>query len=236
MTNHLYLYQEDVMLKGYRIIELSHTLYPGSEEYQLEVQNHFVDELLPDYERPPETWYIMSEVQMWSHVGTHMETPFHYFKDGQDCALIPLERVVGEGVLLDFTDKTFYEAITVKNLEERGQNIQAGDIVFIRTGLSHFYRTSRSHDRPYFPVESIHWLVNRKIACLGVDCSGIEKRGESIHPAHEALLKAGIPLIEHLAHLDQLRRERFWVVAVPWRVHGLDASPVSVIAFEPQEE
>lgn len=221
------------MLKGYRIVELSHDLLPGEEEYQLNVQNRYVEELLPEYERPPDAWYIMSEVHMWSHVGTHMESPFHYLREGQDCAEIPLERVVGEGVLVDFSDKAIGQPITVQDLEERGHDILAGDIVFIRTGLSQNYRTPRSHDRPYFPPESIRWLAEKKIACLGVDCSGIEKRDEPTQPSHELLFKHGIPLIEHLAGLDQLTRKRFFVVAVPWRVHGLEASPVSVIVFEP---
>jgi arylformamidase len=219
-------------MNGYRIVELSHDLLPGQEEYQLEVQNHYVDELLPEYERPSNAWYVMSTVQMWSHVGTHMESPFHYLQDGQDCAAIPLERVVGESVLVDFTDKAVGEPVTVEDLEERGQDIREGDIVFIQTGLSHNYRTPRSHDRPYFPVETIRWLVDRRISCLGVDCSGIERRDEPTQPSHEMLFKHGIPLIEHLAHLDRLTKERFFVVAVPWRVHGLEASPVSVVAFE----
>ncbi len=219
-------------MKNYKVIELSHELLPGHEEYQLEVQNRLVDEMLPEYIRPPGAWYIMSEVKLWSHVGTHMESPFHYIKDGGDVSAIPLKRVVGEGILVDFSDKKVKEAITAVELEQRGKNIRAEDIVFIRTNLSHNYRTPQSHDRPYFTLEAIQWLVDRKISCLGVDCSGIEKRDEPKQPDHELLFKNGIPLIEHLAHLDEITQERFFVVAVPWRVHGLEAGPVSVIAFE----
>lgn len=222
-------------MKDYKIIELSHDLIPGQEEYQLEVKNRFVEELLPGYIRPPGAWYIMSEVQMWSHVGTHMESPFHYLKDREDIAEIPLKRVVGECVMIDFSDKRVKEPITSQALEERGQNIQSGDIVFIRTNLSHNYRTGRSHDRPYFTLDAIQWLVDKQIGCLGVDCSGIEKRDEPNQPDHELLFAHGIPLIEHLTNLDQITKERFFVVAVPWRVHGLEASPVSVVAFEEKD-
>jgi arylformamidase len=215
-----------------RIVELSHHLHPGQEEYKLEVDNRFVEELLPEYERPPDAWYVMSEVRMWSHVGTHMESPFHYLKDGVDVASISLEHVVGEGVLVDFTDRGVGASITLEDMEERGQDIREGDILFVRTGLSHNYRTPRSHDRPYFAIEAIRWLVEKGISCLGVDCSGIEKRDVSTQPCHQMLFQHGIPLIEHLANLEQLTRMRFFVVAVPWRVHGLEASPVSVIAFE----
>lgn len=169
---------------------------------------------------------------MWSHVGTHMESPYHYLRQGEDAAEIPLERVVGPCVLIDFTDKTVGEPITPEDLEARGADIREGDIVFIHTGLSHNYRTPRSHDRPYFTPRAIRWLTDKNISCLGVDCSGIEKRDEPHQPDHMLLFSHGIPLIEHLANLEQLRTRRFFVVAVPWRVHGLDASPVSVVAFE----
>jgi arylformamidase len=223
-------------MRGYRIVELSHSLRPGREEYQLQVDNRYVEELLPEYERPPDAWYIMSEVHMWSHVGTHMESPFHYLKEGQDVAQIPLERVVGEGIVIDFTDKGVGDPITRAELQERGADIHQGDIVLVRTGLSHNYRTPHSHDRPYFTEDAIQWLVERQIACLGVDCSGIEKRGEPRQPNHELLFSHGITLIEHLAHLGELRSARCVIVAVPWRVHGLEASPVSVVAFEREEQ
>jgi arylformamidase len=218
-----------------RVVELSHTLLPGHEEYRLEVVNRQVGELLPHYAETasPDTWYAMSEVALWSHVGTHMESPFHYLRDGTDIAGVELDRVVGMCQLVDFTDKRVGEAITADELRERGAGIAVGDIVFVRTGHGH-YRTEHSHDRPYFELAAIHWLArDRRIRMLGVDCSGIEDRTEPTQPNHEMLFSHGIPLIEHLAHLEELRRERFFVVAVPWRVKGLEAAPVSVVAFEP---
>jgi arylformamidase len=219
-------------MKGKRAIELSHDLVPGEELYHLKVTNRMVDEMQPEYKVPAGVWYIMSEVEMWSHVGTHMESPYHYLKDGPDVSQIPLSRVVGESIVLDFTDKKVREPITGADLQMRGADVRKGDIVFVRTGLSHNYRTPRSRDRPYFTLDAIRWLVEREISCVGVDCSGIEKRGDPEQRDHELLFSHGIPLIEHLANLDQIRGRRFFVVAVPWRVRGLEASPVSVVAFE----
>jgi arylformamidase len=217
---------------GYRVVELSHDLFPGQEEYHLEVNSQFVEEFLPQYTRPPDAWYIMSDVQMWSHVGTHIESPYHYLKDREDVATIPLERLVGEAMLIDLSHKKIGEPIERVDMEAFDQDIRPGDIVFVYTGLGDNYRTPQAHDRPYFTKDAILWLCEKPIAMLGVDCSGIEKRDAPEQPAHKTLFSHGIPLIEHLAHLEQLRAKRFLVVAVPMRVHGLDASPVSVIAFE----
>src|SRR3990172_5046130 len=122
-------------MNGFRAVELSHTLLPGEEEYTLRVTGRFVEELLPDYVglRPPGADCIMSEVFLWSHVGTHMEAPFHYFKDGADVASVPLERIVGEAALLLFNDRGVGEPIERSDLDERGGHVRAGDIVFVRT-------------------------------------------------------------------------------------------------------
>jgi arylformamidase len=225
-------------LDGARVVELSHTIVPGKEEYRLEVATKPVAELLPDYKgkAPKGAWYVMSEVQHWSHVGTHMETALHVIADGADITSVTLDRAIGTCQLVDFTDKKVGEGITLAELRERGAGIEVGDIVFVRTGHGH-YRTAESHDRPYFEPEAIRWLAeDRKISLLGVDCSGIENRTAHGQPNHLMLFTHGIPLIEHLAHLDELRTNRFFVVAVPWRVVGLEASNVSVIAFEPRAE
>ncbi len=223
-------------LANCRIIELSHTLYPGREEYPYEVQNSPVEELIPHYRGkvPPGQWYVMSKLQLWSHTGTHMEAPWHYRQNGDDVAGIPLERTVGECAFIDLQGKAVGELISQDELQAKGAHVRKGDIVFVYTGYGHLYRSERSHDRPWFEREAIRWLVeDMRIACLGVDCSGTENRGQTGQPNHELLFEHDIPLIEHLANLDQITQKRIFVVAVPLRLHGCDASPLSVIAFEP---
>lgn len=214
-----------------RPISLSHVLHPGQEEYRLDVVTEYVEHFLPEYAglRPPEADYVMSEIVLWSHVGTHVEVPRHYFKDGQDLVDMPLERLVGQAALVPCMHRKPGEPITGTDLEQHGPHVLDGDIVFIRTD-SGFYGTPLSHDRPYLASTAIDWLLERQISCLGVDCSGIELRGVPEQPNHMALFARGIPIIEHLAGLDQLP-ERFYVVAAPWPVEGLEACPVSVVAF-----
>lgn len=219
-----------------RVIELSHHLFPGEEEYHYDVRSDSVEEFIPHYRGkvPPGQWYILSEVTIWSHVGTHMESPYHYQEDGADIAGIALNQVIGECAFVDLTGKDIGAPISLAELQARGEHIQQGDIVFIYTGYGHLYRTPNSHDRPYFEPEAIRWLAeDMKIACLGVDCSGTEDRNQPQQPNHKMLFEHGIPLIEHLANMDQITKKRLFVVAVPLRLHRCDASPLSVIAFEP---
>jgi arylformamidase len=109
------------MIKSEKVVDLSHTLLPGKEEYRLEVKNKFVEEFLPGYSRSKEDWYIMSEIIIWSHVGTHLEAPFHYLKEGKDVSEVPLSRLMGEAVILDFSHKKTNEPIEREELEEVGK-------------------------------------------------------------------------------------------------------------------
>jgi len=215
------------------IFELSHDIIPFKEEYKFETKTKYVDEFLPYYKglREDSAWYIMTEISMWSHVGTHIESPYHYIKDGADVAEIPLGNLVGECTLLDFSYLKANEGLKLDEFIKKADSIQENDIVFLRFGLSKSYRTDLSRTRPYLETEVVEWLVAKKIKCLGVDISGIEKRGIPDQPNHRLLFRNNIPLIEHLANLDQITQSRFFVVAVPIRMHGVDACPVSVIAL-----
>ena len=215
-----------------RIIDLSHKLYPGKEEYGLKVKTRFTDEVLSGYNRKPDAWYILSDVTMSSHIGTHIEFPYHHIKNGQDAMAFPIERLIGEAVLLDFSSKKNNEAINVNDLKQYENNIKARDIVLIKTGRDKFYGTEQAHERPYLSLETVEWLVEKQINCLGIDTTGIDIKGTEDQPNHVALFESGIPLIESMANLDKLKRNRFLIFILPLPMKGLDASPVRIVAIE----
>ncbi|MBU4212268.1 MAG: cyclase family protein [Verrucomicrobia bacterium] len=220
------------MMHG-RIVDLSHKLYPGQEEYQLELATHFTDELYPEYKRDKDVWYILQDIRMSSHCGTHIEFPYHHNRNGLDAGSFPLERLIGEAVLLDFTHKQPGEVVTLEELRCHDERIRMGDMVLCNFNCARFYRTPRSHERPLIAHEAIRWLVaEKKINLIGSDASGIEVKGAPNQPNHQLLMDHQIPIIEFAANLDQLRKERFvlWVLALP--VVGLDSCPIRLIAVE----
>jgi len=211
-------------MRNIRIVDLSHTLIPGQEQYGLEVR--------PRVERTGREGDIMSDVYLWSHVGTHVEAPLHFFADGKDVSQLPLETFVGPAVVLDLRHKGTNEPITVEDLEAAGP-IEVGDRVILWEGRDVLYRTPQSHDRPYVTEEACRWLVfDRRIRLLGTDSSGFEVRGVTHYPNHRLLFSHDVPVVECLRNLDQLTQKRIFLIALPWAVRGLDASPVRAIAIE----
>jgi kynurenine formamidase len=49
------------------------------------------------------------------------------------------------------------------------------------------------------------------------------------------MLTNGIPVIEQVAHLEDLRKPRFFFMGIPPRMGGLDSFPIRAVAIEEQE-
>ena len=232
------------ILKLRRIVELSHRMVPGQEEFPLEIQTFNTDEVMAKtartsehrIERREDIWYIIQEVKMGSHVGTHVEFPYHHRKDGMSAADYPLDRLMGDTVLLDFSHKKKDEEITRQEIIGTGVEIRAGDIVLIRTDMHKLWKTPRGHDRPVLSLEATRYLVKEiGIHCIGTDATGLEVRGRDDQPVHELLFANDVAMIESLTNLDQLRSTRFEIVMLPLKVEGMDSCPVRVVALEEED-
>jgi arylformamidase len=220
-----------------RLVDLSHSLLPGKEEYHLDLATHFTDELYPQYVRSPDTWYILQEISMSSHCGTHIEFPYHHSRTGRDAAGFPLERLVGDCVLLDFRHKRPGDMVSREDLAPHAGAIRSGDMLLFNFNCARFYRTPRSHDRPQISLDAIHWLIfDRKISLIGSDASGIELKGIPDQPVHQLLMDNDIPIIEFADNLDDLRVQRFTLFVLALSVQGLDSCPVRLLALEDDAE
>lgn len=211
-----------------RIVDLTRVIEPTDPSAPRKFVIHKHDALLeiPGKVRPEGEWYIMSDVELMDHVGTHIEVPLHCLQEGADLAQIPPEQLVGEAVILDLRDAEAEGGVTLEQVQaaaQRAGGIRRGDIVLGQMG-----KTS------YFATAALRWLVDQGIKLMGVDSGGVELAHDTTHANvnHLLLFRAGIPLIENLDHLDQLTQRRVRVYALPVPIKGLDAFPLRVIAIE----
>ena len=212
---------------------MSHRLIPGKEEYHLNLVTHRTEELYPQYQVDGDVWYILQDICMSSHCGTHIEFPYHHYREGMDAGDYPIERLIGDGLLLDFTHKKAGEAVTLSEITSLENRIHTQDMLLFNFNCARHYRTERSHERPFITPEAIQWLVlEKKISLIGSDASGIEVQGAPNQPNHQFLMEHGVPVIEFAANLDKLSRERFTLLALALCVEGLDSCPVRLVAIE----
>jgi arylformamidase len=185
---------------------------------------------------------------MEDHTGTHVDAPYRFYDGhhrrprGHTIAELPLEKLIGEAVLIDTSFKTPTEPVTRELLERaassQGIDVRAGDIVLIR-----FWRGAWGEPREEFfntrglSQEACMWLLERGVKCVGVDHPNLEGRlaaeyGNLDSPGHLLLLHPDreVPIIENLVHLDAINATRFRFAALPLKIAGATGSPVRPIA------
>ncbi len=218
------------------IVQLSHRITPEKEHFKIETKVEQVRDMkhiFPDIRVRPDLWYICGEVTCCTHVGTHIEVPYHHLEDGVDLGSFPIHNLIGNCVVVDFKHKKHREEISLDEFKKYDSLIHKNDIVFIHYGRDKIYHKEKGWDEePYPSNESILWLIDKEIACIGADSASIEVAGLDYQPNHEALFEAGIPIVESLTNLDKIENGKFIVVILPLQIDGLDSSPLRVVAIK----
>jgi len=221
------------------MIDLTHMIDPEKEERKFMIETIGAETVNRNVVRLEKQWYIMTNIAMVSHIGTHIEVPYHILPDGHDLASMPLETFGGHAVLLDFSDAGERTGIskerTIQAAEASG-GIREGDIVFCNLGFADFYGNEHYAQSPYFTAEAILWLAQSGMKMMGVDAGGVELPGSEQHVNHTTLFNHNIPLIENVANLDLIKTTRFTVAAFPYPIKGVESFPVRVVAFTSGDE
>ena len=223
------------MMRYERIVDLTLPLVPGQGGRPLTIERGRTEELTA-HAPVDHPWYIMHRVQTISHIATHIEAPYHCVQGGRDLASIPVERLVGEAVVLDLRElppDTLVGAAEMAAVAARAGGLREGDIALLLTGYADRQGTPEFERRPSLTAEAMGVLVAGGVKLVGTDLAGLEGPRTPGHlDCHLALLERDIPFIENLTNLAALRRSRPFVCALPIPVRGLDAFPLRVIAFE----
>jgi len=215
-----------------KLYDLTHLIDPDNAVRKFTIKTIGADEVHPNVVRLPNQWYIMHEISMVNHLATHIETPYHLFKDGPDLGKIGPEHYCGAGVLVSLKDIPAKSAISKEQVikaAEKAGGIKKGDIAIFNLGYSHLYGTDTYADSPYFSNEAICWIVDQGVKMMGVDAGGVEIPRDEQHVNHAALFSKNVLLIENLANLDSVPVNRFMVYAFPLFIKGMDSFPLRVI-------
>ena len=218
-----------------RVVDLSLPLTPNPDQhpwvrYDVRVES-IIDE--PAAAPPSGRWYVVSQIAMSSHAGTHVEAPLHAAEHGPSVGDLPVERFFGEAIVVDLRGAAWSEPIGLSALEAAARQaggVQSGDIAFLHFDWEG--RSAAGGHPPYPAPEALNWLVGQGIKLLGIDSPGLEVPGDRALPHHHILFDRGIPLIESVANLAELRASRVYVFAQPLPADGADAIPLRILAFE----
>jgi kynurenine formamidase len=214
-----------------RLLDLSHVVTHGLETYPGLPAPAISDHLSRAASRAhyaPGTEFQIGRIEMVANTGTYLDAPFHRFAGATDLAELALERIADlRGVVIDATAAG--RRIGVETLP-------AGDLrdcaVLFRTGWSrHFGTPGYASGHPFLLGAVAEQLVLRGAALVGIDSLNIDDTDDGARPVHTALLRAGVPIVEHLTGLDALEGAAFRFFAVPVKVRGMGTFPVRAFAI-----
>jgi len=220
-------------MKIKKIYDLTYHLYPEREQRRLK--------LIPT--RTLETSYVNEfAMEIHTHIGTHIEGPYHCLEDGKKLDELPPDTFVGNAAVIDLTWKEESDRkITKENLEEAGGHLREGDIVLLKTGYDQKFSGEEMQSEeymagsPYLSNEAVGWLLKKGLKNMGIDFWSIEEYpidpevGESLHIR---LFERDIPFIHSLVNLVKIDVPRVFFIALPLLIRGLDSSPIRAIAIE----
>jgi len=168
-----------------------------------------------------------TRIRLSTHSGTHVDAPAHFIKDGETVEKIKLPTCVGECLVLDMTNVG--ESITDKHLAKC--QINEGDIILLKTTNSELPSLgSFNKDFVYLNASGAHYLVEKKVAAVGIDYLGIE-RDQQGHPTHWELFTNNITIIEGL-RLNSAEPGSYFLCCLPLDVIGLEAAPARAVLVQ----
>ena len=155
-----------------------------------------------------------------------LDSPFHRFATGADLSGIPIERLADlEGIVVDANGQRGIERERVRVHEVRGK------AVLLHTGWDRHWETpAYGVEAPFLTAGATQWLVEQGAALVGIDSLNIDDVADKLRPAHTGLLRAGIPIVEHLCGLENLPPTGFRFHAAPPRVERFGSFPVRAYA------
>ena len=170
-----------------------------------------------------EAKYNLSRYAFSSHVGTHVDAPFHFIANGQTVDQLPLEILVGRTRVVEVTapriDETALKEFT----------FTADARVLFKTRNSYLW--SQPHfveDYVYITPGAARALVNEGIKLVGIDYLSVEQYGSDTFETHLTLLKAGTLIIEGL-DLREVEPGDYDLICMPLKVKDGDGSPARVV-------
>jgi len=166
----------------------------------------------------------LSRLTMGSHLGTHVDPPAHFLADGATVDQIVLETLVGPGMVADLRGRSRIDrqALQTAGVEEYSR-------VLLKTDNGPLLlEPPFQRDKVWLTEDGAHYLVQRKVRLVGIDCLSIEIPDNQDSPVHHILLKAGVLVAEGVNLLD-IPPGEYEIFCLPLKIQGADGAPARIL-------
>lgn len=163
-------------------------------------------------------------VNTHTHVGTHIESPWHFYGEGNTCSDYELRKFMGPARLLRGALPAGHDQVPVDYVREQLEGH--------RGSFKHLVVRNETEHRPLrFHRDCVDYFASLDLDVFAFDAT-IEfgqgqKDGERFH---DLLLGKHTLLAEFPDNTDALQRDAFYLFAVPLKIKGVDSSACRMFA------
>jgi len=206
--------------------DLSQTIQPGMTIYPGDPVPSFGP---AEGVEPP--WRV-TDLQIGTHTGTHIDSVSHYFPAGMNVDQYPISRFILPGIVISVPGLIEDQVITEEHFSAGLQNLPEGGALLIQTGWDQYWNADRYFRHPYISREAVLRVINSKASLVGIDALNVDSSAQGTTHVHHLLLEKDILIVENLAHLSDLQPGKVYQFSfLPLRLEGLDGSPIRAVAW-----
>src|SRR5579859_1367915 len=167
----------------------------------------------------------VSLISLGAHTGTHMDAPIHFLRNGAGIDTMPLSATIGRARVIEIHDPE-----SIKTEELLPHQIQPGERILFKTRNSaRCWDTNEFvKDFVYISRDAARYLAAQQVQTVGVDYLSVGGFFQDGVETHQALLGAGIWVIEGL-NLSNVAPGIVELVCLPLKIVGGDGAPSRAI-------
>lgn len=198
-------------LDATRALHPGHPVWPGDAPFVI----------VPTARIPEGASVNLSSTTGTTHLGTHVDAPWHYDDDAPRIESIGLDVLIGDGQVVD---------LTVGEGPVEADELPGGPYagrVLLRTGQPDAWVAFPTDLRALTPG-AVQRLAAGGARLIGTDAPSVDGLDSTDLAAHHACGRAGVTIVEGLA-LGRVPAGPCRVICLPLRLVGTDAAPARVV-------
>lgn len=164
----------------------------------------------------------IGKLTMSTHMGTHIDAPFHFDDNGLKVLDLPVDLFIGRARVIDVTG-----CLTIGCKELEQLDFGGVERILLRTG-SRDNLTVFPDQFPVLRADIGPLLKERGVRLVGVEAPSVDPEDSKTMDAHHALNDNGVMILENIV-LRDVPAGDYDLIALPLALADSDGSPVRAV-------
>ncbi|MBT2571839.1 arylformamidase [Planococcus sp. ISL-110] len=165
----------------------------------------------------------VGKLQSSTHIGTHVDAPFHYDDQGIQIHELPLDVYLSKAQVVDVSGLSKIHSSDLEPIEK-------GITALLLKTVSWKDRSRFPEKWPVFDESIAEWMADHGVRLLGVDVPSVDPETSKELPMHHAMNRHQRFILEGIV-LDDVAEGVYQLAALPLKIKGGEGSPVRAILY-----